>query len=229
MDKVKKREFKPNIYDIFLSVLTSIGMPIICGKLYNSTGALIPMLIYYVIFCWALVKWRKGSLDYRRVKKLFTPLFAVLLFLSFLIILSAKPIMKPSEVFSVAGFLFTLIVWVPVNAFSEQLSWLYVFDSFSNYSNKKTLKIVFTGVGLLFYTTFIALIHILFWAKFLMELDTIFPYWHLYIALHLLLTIGYILIYRRTGSMYPVAVIHLILDAAAVIGAKYSIIPYLLK
>lgn len=121
------------------------------------------------------------------------------------------------------------MVWVPVNAFSEQLSWLYVFDSFANYSSKKPFKMLFTGAGLLFYTTFIALIHIFFWAKFLMDLDRVFPYWHLYIGLHYLLTIGYILIYKKAGSMYPAGIIHFILDAAAVIGAKYSILPYLIK
>lgn len=43
-------EFRPNNTDLMLALIATFGMPLICGLLYEFTGALIPMLIYYVLF-----------------------------------------------------------------------------------------------------------------------------------------------------------------------------------
>jgi len=43
------------------------------------------------------------------------------------------------------------------------------------------------------------------------------------------LTIGYIIIYRKTKSMYPIALLHLFQDVTGLLASGYSIIPYLIK
>lgn len=222
-------DFKSTNLDMALAIIATVGLPILCGKLYDITGALLPMAIYYVVFCYGIVKWRKGTLDYRWPGKLISPLFIGLFIIQLLIFHSASKIMIPVEEFSLRGFTLTLIIWAPVNAFAEQLLWIYVYDAFANRFAGKALKIIFSGLGILFYWAMIALIHILFWAKFLMEFQTSVPYWQLYMGLQYPLTIGYIIIYKKTKSMYPIALLHLFQDLTGLLVAGYSIIPYLIK
>ena len=222
-------DFKSTNLDIALAIIATIGLPILCGKLYDTTGALLPMAIYYGLFCYAVVKWRKGTLDYRWPRKLISPLFIGLFIIQLFIFYSANKIIIPVEEFSLWGFILTLIIWAPVNAFAEQLLWIYVYDAFANRFEGKASKIIFSGLGILFYWGMIALIHILFWAKFLIEFHPTAPYWQLFMGLQYPLTIGYIIIYKRTKSMYPIALLHLFQDLAGTLVAGYSITPYLIK
>jgi hypothetical protein len=187
------------------------------------------MVIYYGVFCFGVVKWRKGTLDYRWPEKLISPLFIGLLIIQLLIFYSVSKTMIRVEEFSLNGFILTLIIWATVNAFAEQLLWIYIYDAFANRFEGKNLKIVFSGLGILFYWGFIALIHILFWAKFLMEFHPVTPYWQIFMVLQYPLTIGYLMIYRKTKSMYPIALLHLFQDITGLLLAGYSIGPYLLK
>ena len=222
-------DFKSTNLDIALAIIATVGLPILCGKLYDTTGALLPMAIYYGVFCFGIVKWRKGTLDYHWPGKLISPLFIGLFIIQLLIFYSANKIMIPVEEFYLRGFILTLIIWAPVNAFAEQLLWIYVYDAFAYRFEGKALKIFFSGLGILFYWGMIALIHILFWAKFMMEFHTTVPYWQLYMGLQYPLTIGYIIIYKRTKSMYPIALLHLFQDLTGLLVAEYSITPYLIK
>ena len=223
-------DFKSTNLDIVLAIIAAVGFPILCGKLYDITGALLPIVIYYGIFCYALVKWRKGTLDYRWPKKLLTPLFIGLFVIQVLIAYCANKLAIPIEESYLGGFILTLIIWAPINAFAEQLVWIYVYDAFANRFEGKTLKILFSGLGIVFYWTMIALIHILFWSKFLMEFHNTSPYWQIFMGLQYPLTIGYIMIYRKTKSMYPIALLHLFQDVTGLLAATgYSIIPYLIK
>lgn len=223
------RDFKSTNLDILLAVLATAGLPLLCGKLYDYTGAALPLFIYYGIFCVTLVKWRKGTLDYRWPRKLITPLFLGLCFIQFLIYYTSGKIIIPVEGSSRAGFLATLLIWSPLNAFAEQLLWLYVYDSFANRFADRTRKIIFTGLGIVFYWGIIALIHIFFWSKFMMAFHPTAPFWQIFMGLQYPLTIGYIIIYRKTRSMYPVALLHLVQDVTGVALAGYSILPYLIK
>ena len=222
-------DFKSTNLDIALAIIATVGLPILCTKLYDLTGALFPMVIYYGVFCYGIVKWRKGTLDYRWPKKLLTPLFLGLFIIQSLITYSAIELVIPIENTTLSGLLLTLIIWAPVNAFAEQLLWIYVYDAFANRFEGKALKIVFSGLGLLFYWGMIALIHILFWTKFLMEFHNTPPYWYIFMGLQYPLTIGYIIIYRKTKSMYPIALIHLFHNLAVGVVSGYSIVPYLIK
>jgi hypothetical protein len=222
-------DFKSTNLDIVLAIIATVGLPILCGKLYDITGALLPIVIYYGVFCYALVKWRKGTLDYCWPKKLLTPLFIGLFVIQVLITYSANELVIPIENASLSGFFLTLLIWAPVNAFAEQLLWIYVYDAFANRFEGKALKMVFSGLGLLFYWGMIALIHILFWTKFLMEFHNTPPYWYIFMGLQYPLTIGYLIIYRKTKSMYPIALIHLFHNFLGVLASGYSITPYLIK
>ena len=221
-------EFKSTNLDLMLAILAAVGLPLLCGKLYDITGALLPIVIYYGV-CYGLVKWRKGTLDYRWPAKLITPLFICLFIIQLLIFYSESKTMIRVEQVSLYGFMLTLLIWAPVNAFAEQLLWIYVYDAFANRFEGKTLKIVFSGLGILFYWGLIALIHIFFWAKFLMGFHQVAPYWQIFMGLQYPLTIGYLIIYRKTRSMYPIALLHLLQDVTGVVLAGYSIVPYLLK
>ena len=221
-------EFKSTNLDLMLAILAAVGLPLLCSKLYDITGALLPIVIYYGVCC-GLVKWRRGTLDYRWPAKLITPLFICLFIIQLLIYYSMSKTMIRVEQVSLYGFMVTLLIWAPVNAFAEQLLWIYVYDAFANRFKGKTLKIVFSGLGILFYWGLIALIHIFFWAKFLMGSHHVAPYWQIFMGLQYPLTIGYLIIYRKTRSMYPIALLHLFQDVTGVVLTGYSIVPYLLK
>ena len=222
-------DFKSTNLDILIVIIATIGLPILCGKLYAGTGALLPMVIYYGVFCFGVVKWRKGTLDYRWPEKLISPLFIGLCIIQLIIFYVVIKTVISYEESSLNGFLLTLLVWAPVNAFAEQLLWIYIYDTFANRVEGKKLKIVFSGLGILFYWGFIALIHILFWAKLLMEFDHVSPYYQIFMGLHYPLTIGYLMIYRKTKSMYPIALLHLFQNFTGVLLSGYSIAPHLFK
>jgi hypothetical protein len=222
-------DFRSTNLDIALAIIATVGLPILCSKLYESTGALLPLVIYYGVFCYGIVKWRKGTLDYRWPEKLISPLFIGLFIIQLLIFYSVSKLIVPAEGFSRGGFILTLIIWTPLNAFAEQLLWIYVYDAFAHRFETKALKTVFSGLGMLFYLGMIALIHILFWTKFLMGFRHTAPYWQLFMGLQYPLTIGYLVIYKRTKSMYPIALLHLFQDVTGVLVAGYSIIPYLIR
>jgi hypothetical protein len=222
-------DFKSTNLDILLAIIATIGLPILCSKLYNTTGALLPMVIYYGVFCFGVVKWRKGTLDYRWPEKLISPLFIGLCIIQLIIFCVVIKTVFNYDESSSNGFLLTLLVWAPVNAFAEQLLWIYIYDTFANRVEGKKLKILFSGLGILFYWGFIALIHILFWAEFLMEFDHVSPYYQIFMGLHYPLTIGYLMIYRKTKSMYPIALLHLFQNFTGVLLSGYSIAPHLFK
>lgn len=222
-------DFKSTNLDLALAVIATVGLPILCGKLYDSTGALIPMAVYYGVFCFGIVKWRKGTLDYRWPAKLLSPLFIGLGIIQLLIFYSSSKIVISAEEFALKGLILTLLIWAPINAFAEQLLWIYIYDAFANRFEGKTLKILFSGLGIICYWGMIALIHILFWAKFLMKFHPAAPYWQIFMGLQYPLTIGYLIIYRRTKSMYPIALLHLFQDVTGVVAAGYSLGPYLIK
>lgn len=223
--------FEPNNVDLVLAIFTAILMPFILEIVYVFTGALIPMIIYYGIFCILLVKWRKKSLDYRFPKK-----WAFSFFIMFLIAQIATQIFAalctiPSNASSFEIFL-TAVIWAPINAFMEQLSWIYVFDSialrFSQNNRKK--KIIGIVIGTLLTFTLVALIHIVFWSQFLMEINSsIIPWYYLFMAFQFINTTGYIVMYKKTNSMLPSALLHLIMDVSGVLIATYSIVPFLFK
>lgn len=224
-------DFRSTNLDIVIALVITLGLPFLCARLYDTTGALIPILTYYTI-CYVVVKWRKGTLDYNwPEKKMITPLF-VLLFAIMMILISAAawitPLASPEKT-TFIGFAITLLVWCTVNAFTEQLIWIYIYDAFANRFQGKGLKILGHGLGLVFFWAFIGLIHVFFWVKFLLGMEQISPYFQVFMGLQYPITIGYLVIYRKGRSMWPIAILHFLQDIGGVIASKYSILPYLFK
>lgn len=111
-------EFKPNNTDLVLALIATFGMPLISGLLYEFTGALIPMLIYYVLFCVIVVMWRKKSLEYHIPKDWAIKYFLIFVGVQIVTQIFAAILIKISYD-PPLGILLTVLIWAPINAFME--------------------------------------------------------------------------------------------------------------
>lgn len=228
--------YQPKSLDLALAVISALVMPIVAGYVFDFTGALIPMLIYYGLFAILIVRWRRGSLDYKiqwgktreQFRSYLTPLFGALFILQSILVITSWFTLVRFDVLNPIGWILTLILWAPINAFSEQLIWLYTFDSFAEYYKEGRKRTVMVFIGGALYIMLIGMIHVLFWAKFLLESSYLFIFTELFFIVQFIMPIGYIFLYRRTGSMWPLGIIHVYLNFTGVLFSGYSILPYLL-
>jgi len=221
-------EFRASNVDCVIALLVAVGLPLVCGVLYPFTGALVPLLLYYGVCCVGIVKWRRGTLEYRRPRTWALPVFLTMLALQVvqqaLGLLFLPPHMYPD----LGGVLLTLLLWAPLNAVMEQLIWIYCFDAFATRFSEGRKKLVFTIVGVILMVMLVGLIHAFFWVQFTPSVTPVFPFSAIFFALQFVITPLYILLYRRTQSMIPLALIHVISDVALVLGPGFSILPFLL-
>lgn len=228
--------YNPKDLDLVIALIAAILMPIAAGFLFDISGALIPMAMYYGIFAILIVRWRKGSLNYElergnlsnQFRRYMTPLFIVLFALQGVLVVTSWFTLIRHSIVDPVGWILTLLIWAPMNAFSEQLIWLYTFDSFAEYYKEGRKRSAMIIVGGVLYLALIGLIHALFWGKFLLESNYVFLFTELFFVIQFIMPIGYIFLYRKTGSMWPVGIIHLLLNVTGVLFSGYSIIPYLL-
>ncbi|MDW5562127.1 MAG: hypothetical protein SA339_02790 [Methanomassiliicoccus sp.] len=123
------------------------------------------------------------------------------------------------------GVAVSLALWVPINALSEQLLWVYIFEAFQTRWKKGVGRVAGTVVGVLMTIIFVGLIHALFWGEFLPGFRSVFPLSQIFLSAQFVMTVGYLLLFQRTRSMVPLFLLHIIADAALVLGAAYSIVP----
>jgi len=228
--------YSPKSLDLLIAAIAALMMPVIAGYLFDITGALLPMAIYYGLFAVLIVRWRRGSLGYSidkhnmkgQFRAYLTPLFGMLFFLQTLLVIISWFTLVRMGFLDPIGWILTLVIWAPINAFSEQLIWLYTFDSFAEYYKEGRKRTVLVFIGGALYIALIGMIHALFWGKFLLESNYIFLFTELFFIIQLIIPIGYIFLYRRTGSMWPVGIIHAFLNLTGVLFSGYSILPYLL-
>ncbi len=228
--------YHPKSFDLLIAAVAAIVMPLIAGYLFDFSGALIPMTIYYGVFAILIVRWRKGSLDYdiqkgalkAQFRRYLTPLFGFLFILQMILVVILWFTLIRVEAWDFIGWALTLAAWAPINAFSEQLIWLYVFDSYAEYYKEGRRRTVMVFIGGALYIGLIGLIHALFWGKFLLGSSYLFLFTELFFIIQFIIPIGYIYLYRRTGSMWPLGIIHLFINLAGVLFSGYSILPYLL-
>ena len=208
--------------------MIAFGLPVVCGFLYPLTGALVPLALYYGLCCVGVVKWRRGTLDYSWPKTwalpIFLPMIAMQLIQQIIGFVQVQPVSSPNPV----GVVITLVVWAPLNALMEQLSWIYCFDAFASRFTEKNQRIVGNIIGLALMLSLVGLIHVLFWAKFTPAYSASSSLFYVFIALQFLTTGLYAMLYRKTHSMIPLALVHIISDIGLVIVPGFSIIPYLL-
>lgn len=228
--------FQPTYLDLVLATLAALGLPFAAGYLFNTTGALIPLILYYGVFCVVIVKWRRGSLGYEinrgALRKQFagyvSSIFVVLLILQLILVGFEFITFERVSDFNLLGFLLTLLIWAPVNAFSEQLIWIYTFDSYAEFFKEGPKRKVMIAIGSLMYVALITLIHLLFWILVLPEGQSIFPFSVLFILIQTMIAIGYIFLYRKSKSMWPLGIIHVLINITAIGLSGYSILPVLL-
>ncbi len=194
------------------------------------------MAMYYGLFAILIVRWRRGSLNYElqkgnlktQFKSYVTPLFIVLFILQGVLVVTSWFTLVRRGFLDPIGWVLTLLIWAPINAFAEQLIWVYTFDSFAEFYKEGRKRSIMVIIGGALYLAIIGLIHALFWGKFLLESNYVFGFTQIFFIIQFIIPIGYIFLYRRTGSMWPLGFIHVFLNLTGVLFSGYSILPYLL-
>ncbi|MFW9817226.1 MAG: hypothetical protein ACFFEW_14955 [Candidatus Thorarchaeota archaeon] len=228
--------FQPTYLDLVLAPLAAIGLPIAAGYLFTVTGALIPLILYYGVFCWAIVRWRRGTVGYEinrgEIRMQFagyvSSIFVILLILQLILIGFEFITFQQVSDFNLFGFIITLVIWAPFNAFSEQLIWIYTFDSYAEFFKEGPRRKVMIAIGGLLYIALISLIHLLFWILVLPEGQYVFPFSQMFVPIQTLISIGYVFLYRKSKSMWPLGIIHVLINITAIALSGYSILPVLL-
>jgi len=228
--------FQPTSLDLVIATLAALGLPFAAGYLFTLTGALLPLILYYGVFCLVIVKWRRGALGYEinrgEIRKQFagyvSSIFVVLLILQLILVGFEFITFERVSDFNLLGFILTLAIWAPVNAFSEQLIWIYSFDSYAEFFKEGSKRKVMIAIGGLMYVALISLIHLLFWILVLPEGQSIFPFNVLFILIQTIIAIGYIFLYRKAKSMWPLGIIHVLINITAIGLSGYSMLPVLL-
>lgn len=217
--------FRAKNLDLLLAVLIALGLPLVTAQLFTWTGhAIWGLLLYYGVCCVGIVWWRKGSLGYQKPRR-----WPWLLFIAGLLVDLATAALNfgtlPNAHASTAGFILTILLWVPLNSALEQLSWVYVLDAWRTRWQTGAMRWVGLLVGLLLMLALIGLIHVRFWLLFLPVANG--PFQVISLPLSFLLTATQIGAYYRSGSMWPTWIIHLFSDLQLVLLAHYSIFPHL--
>ena len=220
-------QWHPKKLDLFLAVIIAFLLPLIAGLLYGWTGALLPMLLYYVL-AWGIVKWRRGSTGYfNPFPKRITPFFYLNLavILSSLVFAYLARNQFPDS--TLIGILITALLWAPLNAATEQLLWIYLFEAWDLYPEKP--RPVFRLIGLALFAAFVGLIHTMFWAKFL---ETVDPKPLFGLAFILLTTVSgflHLLVWRKSNHMILTFIPHFLLNLIPIFWTSYSILPHLIR
>lgn len=217
--------WKPTKTDLALAAGTAIFLPFVAGFLYQRTGAFLPMLLYYGL-AWGLVKWRRGATGYRNpfpARPPFAFYLNLLVIVTGLVFAWLSPIINPT--ISPLGMLLTALVWAPLNASTEQLLWIYIFESWDLYPMKQ--PIVSRGIGLLLFTAFVGLIHTSFWVLFLHTVQSGTLFGTLFIILTSVSGFLHLVVWRQSRQMAFTFIPHLLLNLLPIFWTHYSILPYL--
>jgi len=217
-------DFKATNLDLVLVSAVALGLPPAAAWLFDRTGgARASLVLYYGVCCLALVRWRKGTLDYHQPSH-----WPWAIFLPSLLLPLASATINAGALPDTGGpphgVALTLLVWAPLNAAAEQCSWFYVLDAWRNRWPEGRRRLLATTVGALLLLLLVGLIHALFWARVL-PLAEATPLRRFAIPLNAVLTLAYGLLYYRSRSMWPVFVLHLLVNAQLVLIARYSILP----
>lgn len=219
--------WKPAKLDLALSAVLALLFPFVAGLLFTRTGALLPILLYYGI-AWGVVKWRRGSIGYRNQFPAKPP---VAFYVNVCVILACltcawlTPIVTPTV--SVSGMLITALIWAPLNGASEQILWIYIFESWDLYPKKTSF--INRLIGLLFFTAFVGLIHIKFWVQFLTTVEPGTVIGIVFVMLTSLSGYLHLVVWRKSRQMFFTFIPHLLLNLVPVIWTHYSILPYLIR
>ncbi|TFF97678.1 MAG: hypothetical protein EU547_03640 [Promethearchaeota archaeon] len=226
--------FHPNKIDLFLSAILAIIFPFLAGLVFQFVGALLPMVLYYGL-AWGIVKWRRGSTGYFNQFKNKIPISFVL---NIIIILSSIIFAffgRLTHSFNYLEMLLTAFIWAPINAASEQLLWIYIFESWDFYftnndkndEDTKNKKILFRIIGLILFTLFVGTIHTFFWTLFLHVVDPTTIFGIIFVLLTTISGFLHIIVWRQSNQMVLTFIPHFILNFIPIFFTGYSIIIFL--
>jgi len=219
-------DFSSTNLDLLLASAIALGLPFAAAGLLTLTGgAAASLVLYYGVCCVFVVRWRKGTLDYRWPHAWPWRWFVACLLVPLAITAVSWGAYRNLNAPRFA-FLITLFGWAFLNGALEQLSWFYVLDAWRNRWPAGALHWMGLVVGVILLVTLVALIHILFWARFLPEAEPTRWSWAT-IPLNFILTGAYAVLYYRSRSMWPVFLVHVLTDVQLVLLAHYSILPAL--
>lgn len=210
--------------DLLLATAVALGLPFLTASLLWVTGgATLSLVVYYLVCGVLLVRWRKGTLDYQWPERWPWLLFGLSvlgpLALTAINWASMRPLSAPAT-----GVALTALVWAPVNAAYEQLSWLYVLDAWRNRWPSGWRRWLGLVVGVALMITLIGLIHVVFWIEFLPTTEP--TRWsRLSLPINFAMSAAFALLYYRSRSLWPTFVLHLLIDLQLVLVPRYSILP----
>jgi uncharacterized membrane protein len=227
--------WNPNRFDLLLAVLIVLIFPILARILYFATGALIPLIIYYGA-AWGISIWRRGNSGYSMKTKILIPRAFVInvIVIGFALVFAFLARNKDLIPNSTGAFL-TALVWAPINAASEQLLWIYLYDSWDLYTPSKeqysTRSWVWIQriVGFILFTAFVGTIHTFFWVEFLVPVmsDNIFGV--IFVLLTSLSGYIHLIAWRESNNMVYTFIPHFLLNLVPLFWTGYSILPFLIK
>ena len=225
--------WKPTPLDLGFSVIIAIAFPFLMQFLYVQTGALIPMLLYYGL-AWGICKWRRGSTGYfnRDTSKTKVPhVFWVNVGVVCLSLIFAYLVRIENSHPNITGVVLTGLIWAMINAASEQLLWIYIFESWDLYRpwTEETHKKngLYRSIGLLLFTAFVGTIHTMFWANFLHTVEATGLIGVIFILLTTVSGFLHLVVWRKGNQMIYTFIPHFLLNLIPLFWTGYSIVPYL--
>ena len=219
--------WQPQKLDLVIAIVISFLFPILAGSLYRLTGAFFPMVLYYGV-AWLLVKWRRGSTGYfNPLPKNITGYFYLnvgVILISLVCAYLARNTFPESDL---TGIFLTALVWAPLNAASEQLLWIYIFEAWDLYPSKS--KIGYPLVGLFLFSAFVGMIHSMYLAKFLATVDSHQVFGVIFVILTSVSGFLHLVVWRKTNQMIFTFIPHFLLNLIPIFWTGYSILPYLFQ
>jgi len=239
--------WKPNKWDLGISLLIAAAFPVLVSFLYSTTGAFIPMVIYYGL-AWGISKWRRGKTGYFNPMPKKIPQFFIINVFVIVLTLIAAFFARPAEIFPFSsGALITGLIWAPINAASEQLLWIYIFESWDlfplklqtdsvaelNNNNKMSYKklknniLLFRIIGIILFSLFVGTIHSMYWSKFLTTVNDSSVWGIIFILLTTVSGYLHIAVWRESKQMIFTFIPHFMLNLFPLFWTGYSMVPYL--
>jgi hypothetical protein len=225
-------DFTPSKADVILSAVLALFFPLLAGFLLGKTGALIPMILYYGL-AWGISKWRRGRSGYI-FKNLAPPPLSFYINVLAIILALIVAYMARQEFpgTAISGIVFTALVWAVANASSEQLLWIYIFDSWDLYRREKSNRLsryLRRVVGLILFSVFVGTIHSMYWGRFLHTVDAGHRLGVLFIIATSVTGYLHIIVWRQSRNMIYTFIPHFMLNLFPLFWTGYSIVPFLLK
>lgn len=223
--------WKPARLDLAISALIALGLPWLAGWLFDVSGAFVPLLLYYGL-AWGLALWRRGSSGYR---KLLPRKISAWFYLNVAVILGALLMARWSAIvaphFLWPGMLATAFIWAPLNAATEQILWIYIFEAWDLYPGRPERRASWLRrlAGLLLFSVFVGLIHTAFWLKFLHTVEAGTLAGIIFVSLTSLSGYLHLVVWRKTGNMLFTFIPHLLLNLVPIFWTGYSILPWLFR